>query len=148
MTRITLPGNPIPMARSRTYRVKGKSITYNPQKKEKTFAQLVAKSQVHSLMEGPIKMYIRFFMPIPKSTSKKTQEKMKSEIVFHCSKPDIDNLIKFVLDVLNNIGYKDDSQIVSLTTEKFYSPIPRTELWFNSVEDSQFSIHQSNHADM
>ena len=45
-------------------------------------------------------------------------------------KPDIDNLIKFVLDALQGQdGYfVDDSQVIRLYAEKIYSDKPRTEI--------------------
>ena len=45
-------------------------------------------------------------------------------------KPDIDNLIKFVLDALQGQeGYiVDDSQVVRIYAEKLYSDKPRTEI--------------------
>jgi Holliday junction resolvase RusA-like endonuclease len=36
-------------------------------------------------------------------------------------KPDIDNLIKSVCDGLNGVAYKDDSQIVKLTSSKIFA---------------------------
>ena len=45
-------------------------------------------------------------------------------------KPDIDNLIKYVLDALQGInGYiVDDSQVIRIYAEKSYSDKPRTEI--------------------
>jgi len=45
-------------------------------------------------------------------------------------KPDIDNLIKFVLDALQgqNAYFVDDSQVVRILAEKIYSDNPRTEI--------------------
>ena len=36
-------------------------------------------------------------------------------------KPDIDNIVKIVLDALNKMAFKDDNQITKLEVEKFYS---------------------------
>ena len=35
-------------------------------------------------------------------------------------KPDIDNVVKIVLDALNKIAFKDDNQITKLYVEKIY----------------------------
>jgi len=43
-------------------------------------------------------------------------------------KPDSDNLAKICLDALNGIAYPDDSQIVALTVNKYYSKEPRVEV--------------------
>ena len=38
----------------------------------------------------------------------------------HVYKPDTDNLAKFIMDALNGVYYKDDSQIYSLQVAKRY----------------------------
>ncbi|WP_334299865.1 RusA family crossover junction endodeoxyribonuclease [Anaerobutyricum hallii] len=48
-------------------------------------------------------------------------------------KPDLDNVIKSILDALNKVAYHDDTQIVSLSMEKFYSDSPRVEVTINSI---------------
>ena len=36
-------------------------------------------------------------------------------------KPDIDNIIKVILDALNKMAFKDDNQITKIEVEKVYS---------------------------
>lgn len=36
------------------------------------------------------------------------------------TKPDIDNIIKAVLDGLNGVAFKDDKQVTSIKATKFY----------------------------
>jgi Holliday junction resolvase RusA-like endonuclease len=43
----------------------------------------------------------------------------------HTSRPDLDNLIKTVLDALNGIAYTDDKQIVRLGATKAYGTDPK-----------------------
>ena len=43
-------------------------------------------------------------------------------------KPDIDNVIKSVLDGLNGVAYEDDKQVVKLTANKYYGVQPRVEI--------------------
>ena len=49
-------------------------------------------------------------------------------IIRPTKKPDLDNIAKAVLDSLNGIAYKDDSQIVSMVVSKKYSNRPRVEI--------------------
>ena len=35
-------------------------------------------------------------------------------------KPDIDNIVKIVLDAMNELAFKDDTQITKLEVEKIY----------------------------
>jgi len=63
--------------------------------------------------EGPIKVAIEFQFTRPKSHTKKRREDSR-----HAQKPDIDNLIKAVFDSLNEICFRDDSQICELIVTK------------------------------
>ena len=56
-------------------------------------------------LEGRIKVNIIAYFPIPKSTKK----------------PDIDNIVKSILDSMNKFAFKDDNQITKLEVEKKYS---------------------------
>ena len=47
---------------------------------------------------------------------------------YHVTKPDSDNLIKFVCDALNGVFYKDDSQITRIQAVKVYAKEPSTEI--------------------
>lgn len=43
----------------------------------------------------------------------------------HSSRPDIDNLVKFLLDCMTRTGFwDDDSQIYDLRIRKYFSPLP------------------------
>lgn len=71
---------------------------------------------------------IKAYFTIPSSTSKKKRCDMIQEFVRPIKKPDLDNIAKIILDSLNGIAYYDDSQIVKLTVEKYYSENPRVEV--------------------
>lgn len=83
-------------------------------------------SQINRTVEGPIVLGCIFLMPIPKSASKKKQAEMQSGEIKHTKKPDLDNLVKFAKDCLNNLAWKDDSQVIRLVAEKHYSSEPGT----------------------
>ncbi|WP_139353333.1 RusA family crossover junction endodeoxyribonuclease, partial [Clostridioides difficile] len=48
-------------------------------------------------------------------------------------KPDIDNVVKIIADSLNEIAYKDDTQIVEVVASKYYSDKPRVEVILEDV---------------
>ena len=50
-------------------------------------------------------------------------------------KPDCDNVLKIVADSLNQIAYKDDSQIVETSVKKYYAEIPRVEVEIYHISD-------------
>jgi Holliday junction resolvase RusA-like endonuclease len=67
-------------------------------------------------------------MPIPVSYSQKKKNEFASELIAHVKKPDLDNLIKWVLDCGNALLWQDDSMIYCIQAFKVYSPKPRTEI--------------------
>lgn len=85
------------------------------------------------LIQGEVKATIKAYFSIPKSTSNKKKKLMLEEGMNPVKKPDCDNLAKTVLDALNKIAYRDDSQIVILNVEKHYSDEPRIEVEINEL---------------
>lgn len=83
--------------------------------------------------EQSLEVNIVFYLPIPKSVNKKQRAEMLDGRIKHTKKPDIDNLIKSVLDALNGIAYSDDSKIIKVAAEKQYSEKPRTEIQISEV---------------
>lgn len=80
------------------------------------------------MFTGQVKAKVDAYYSIPKSTSKKKRDEMSLQIIQPTKKPDLDNVAKSILDSINGVAYKDDSQVVSLTINKYYSDIPRVEL--------------------
>lgn len=75
-------------------------------------------------IEGAVRAEIEVFMPIPKSDSKKNKALKLDGAIRPTIKCDCDNAAKSILDSLNGIAYKDDSQVVELLVKKFYSDEP------------------------
>lgn len=83
--------------------------------------------------KNPVAVRVRFYMPIPKATSNKARERMAAGLEVPAKKPDIDNLLKAVLDALNGKAYHDDNQIVEISAKKLYSTEPRTEVFISEL---------------
>ena len=73
-------------------------------------------------------MRIQAFYGIPKSASKKKRGLMLEGMLRPTKKPDMDNVVKIIADSLNQIAYRDDTQIVDCQCRKFYSDDPRVEV--------------------
>lgn len=71
---------------------------------------------------------IEAYYPIPKRTSKKKRAAMLAGEVKPKVKPDIDNVVKVVLDALNGYLYADDAQVISVAAEKAYSEKPHVTI--------------------
>lgn len=82
--------------------------------------------------DKPLEVHITFIFPIAKSWSKKKREDALHGRLKMTSRPDTDNLSKSVMDSLNGIAYKDDSQIINLIANKEYGE-EKTIVWLKSV---------------
>lgn len=92
---------------------------------------MVGELGVESALKGDISLNVTFYMPRPKKhyrTGKYARLLKKDSPFWHSTKPDIDNLVKFVMDALQGILWSDDCKIVRLETSKIYSKKPRTEI--------------------
>ena len=72
-------------------------------------------------LEGRIKVNIIAYFSIPKTTRKSDINEMLENNISPTKKPDIDNIVKSILDSMNKFAFKDDNQITKLEVEKKYS---------------------------
>jgi Holliday junction resolvase RusA-like endonuclease len=125
--KYTLSGPPIPLARPRL----SKGRVYNPQEKEMNAAEWELKFQApKEYLEGPISLDVTFYMPMATTMSKRKKDHLIDQP--HASRPDIDNLLKFLLDAAKCL-YKDDSQVSTVIARKIYSDNPRTEFTIEAL---------------
>lgn len=61
------------------------------------------------------------YFAIPKSYTKGKRLACEHNINRPDKKPDIDNILKIVLDGLNGVAYADDKQVIEVRCSKFYS---------------------------
>ena len=132
---INLKGKPKPQQR---YRHTKMGHTYDPSKSDKQDLLTLIHSQApKEPFSGAISLYVRFSMPYVKKhyrTGKFSKELKPNPPVAYKIKPDIDNLLKFIMDAGNNVLWKDDSQIYSVQMEKVYSVNGGTKITI--VEDN------------
>jgi len=130
-----ITGNPITKLRPRFTR---QGRTYDSQKLEKEAARCIIMQQMSKnrqirRIKGAIMVNLTFHTPIPKSWSQKRRKAVLGRP--DTRKPDIDNLAKFILDVMNKLVYEDDNQITTLHCEMIFSENPRTEIQVKEIED-------------
>lgn len=68
-----------------------------------------------------LNLHLEFNFEVPKSYSKKKRKLCLNGEQKHTKRPDIDNLVKAVLDALNGYLFEDDSQVTSVTSCKRFS---------------------------
>lgn len=137
IVKFTVLGEPKGKSRPRASVINGHARMYTP-KDTVNYENLVRytyQSEVGKKLEGAIEAKITGYFPIPKSTSKKKSELMRTQQIPYTNKIDTDNLAKICLDSLNNIAYDDDKQIYRLTVEKWYSDTPRVEIELREKDD-------------
>ena len=89
--------------------------------------------KINELINNHIEYYVyvsgKFYIPIPKADSIDTTAKKIAGIIRPTVKRgDVDNYIKLILDVLHDVVYDDDKNVIGITAEKYYSTEPRIEL--------------------
>ena len=119
MVSFTIKGAPTAKERPRFTSINGKVRAYTP-KKSATYANLVkleAQKHITKPIDGPVGLYIHFYLPRPKRLIWKTKN---MPAIYTDKRPDIDNLAKSVIDGLNTIAFRDDGQIAMLHIQKRY----------------------------
>jgi Holliday junction resolvase RusA-like endonuclease len=79
-------------------------------------------------LEGAVEAFIHITHSVPASYSKKRREACLANKEKHLKKPDCDNTAKAVIDGMNGVVMKDDSQITSLHITKVYGEIGKVEV--------------------
>lgn len=131
---LVIPGKPQAQKRHRYTRSRnGNMWVYDPQARDKVFTRQVMTAGIERELpnfEFPMfpDVYFRFYMPIPRSLSKARREHAEGEKLRHATKPDVDNMVKYYLDVMKGVMIKDDNAVKLLGALKLYSPHPRVEI--------------------
>lgn len=125
---LTFEINPVAKGRPRFSTKGGFPRAYTPLKTlqfEKDIHWLAKQQWKQPPLSGAVKVDIIFYLPIK-------NKKLWGEL--HTKKPDLDNLIKNLLDSLNGILYRDDAQIYEIRARKHYTEKGRITL---EIEESQ-----------
>ena len=121
---ITIKTNsrPMPLKRHRTSLHNRRM--YDPSKADKkAWIESVRDLWPDTPLTCPVKLKMKFTFKRPKChfrTGKYSGEVKSSAPTLHCKKPDLDNLVKFYMDALTNIFYRDDSLVHELRARKLY----------------------------
>lgn len=137
-----IKGDPTPLARARH----GRGRTWDPQKQLKLVYGIELERQHNNApwFDGPLHLDIVFFMPIPKTSTKRRH---MIDGTPHRFRPDLDNTIKFILDVATGILFKDDAIISSINAKKLYDLEPRTEFIITEIENGTATTATRNRSE-
>ncbi len=116
-------GDPQGKARPRFSRRSG--TVYTPSKTaryEKEIRQAYIAAGGKMIPAGSyVAVTVDAYFKIPKSYTKRKRLDCEHNIIRPDKKPDIDNVVKVVLDALNKVAYEDDKQVVGIICRKWYS---------------------------
>ncbi len=113
--RFTIRGVPAPQGSKSAFVVNGKAVMHESSKNVKGWRQAVSfvmQDWKGAVYEGPVSVSIIFYMPKPKSAKKGER--------YAAKRPDIDKLVRALLDAMTGIAFHDDGQVVELEASKMY----------------------------
>ncbi len=122
-----MPGEIVGKARPRMNTRTGRAYTPSKTKNYEYFLRqwFIRKYPNFKQLESRVKVTIVAYFDIPKSTSKKKEDEMLIGKISPTKKPDIDNIVKIILDTMNKFAFKDDTQVTKMEVEKKYNQTPK-----------------------
>ena len=124
--RAFIEGVPIPQGSARAFVVKGRAIVTSDNPKLKGWREWLRvnlRSEWASIetLKTPCSVHLTFVMPRPKSHL--SVKGVKASAPTHMtSKPDLDKLVRAVLDAVTDAGvWQDDAQVVGVSAAKTWA---------------------------
>ena len=121
---LTLGGTPKPQARPRLGR---NGFVYAPGKKDMAALKAKIKGGINNIpifgSNQPVVVNIKFFMRRPNThfKGKDRRNALRAGMpLAHVAVPDLDNVVKCVLDGMNELVYQDDKQVAKLVACKLF----------------------------
>lgn len=142
-----IPGKPEALKRHRTFRRGAININVDPSAvaKDSFLLQAMQHKPKEPITEA-FALIATFHFQRPKAHFNSKGLVKESAPKMHTSKPDIDNLTKFIADALNQVFWRDDSLICRLWAEKVYSDIPGVSVKIIPADAEYFGIKsKENH---
>lgn len=125
--RFVVYGVPAPKGSMRAFMPKGARfpVVTHDSKRTKPWQEAIVSAAHEAMtgppMQGPVSVVIQFLLPRPKSTPKRVGYPIK--------KPDLDKLVRTVLDGMTRAGiFRDDAQVVSLCVTKNFGTVPGAQV--------------------
>lgn len=118
-----VPGLPVPKARARVTRA---GITYTP--RETLNYEALVRVAYASACPGrqpfpagtPLVLQVEAYFPLPAGAPKRLRRHLEAGTTTPMTqRPDLDNLVKTVLDALNRVAWADDGQVAEIVARKY-----------------------------
>jgi Holliday junction resolvase RusA-like endonuclease len=122
---VMIHGDPKAQKRHRHVNRGGFVTVYDPSKKDKEeLRRACLEDSPIEPFEGAVSLEVQFAFKRPKShygTGKNATIVKASSPQYHTKKPDTDNCIKYLMDALNGLYWKDDSIIDEVVATKTWA---------------------------
>lgn len=134
--RFTLYAKPEPQGSTRAFMVRGRPIITSANAKMKPYRHSLTQLGMEEMSRKghtaplcpqgtPVEVTVVWTLAKPKSTPKRVKHPAK--------KPDLDKILRSVLDSLTGVAYYDDAQVVKVTCQKQYGVPESTEVHVREV---------------
>lgn len=131
--KLVIPGEPRGKARPRV--TKYGAYTPKPTRDREAYIKKLwqaAGAKKLAYPEQGVELEVTAYFPVRKSWSKATKQYLAGRL--HTKRPDLDNVVKLVLDALNGGPFPDDGCVALIRAEKFWTAGPgRTEIVLRSL---------------
>lgn len=124
-------GIPAPKGSLKAFVRGGKAIVTNDNAKTKPWAMTVAYAASEAMRDGPafivgpVHVSLAFVLPRPLAHRRRDGSVRPSAGLWSSKKPDLDKLVRCVLDALTAAGvWLDDGQVSRMLVEKLYGDAP------------------------
>ncbi len=132
--KLEVRGIPKPQGSMRAFVVKGRPIITSSTKGLKAWRNLVALTAQakapQELIEGPLHIDLDFKLPKPKAEPKRKR-------TWPSRRPDLDKLIRAILDALTGIVFRDDSQVIGIYAAKDWGT-PGVEIHIFQISEIKY----------
>ena len=137
-----IPGKPVGKGRPRFTTFKGRAIAYTPKTTKE--AEKLCRDAFLDLYENceplrtPVQISIHAVFRVPSDFSKAKKQLVYDRKIVPSKKPDLDNIVKLVLDAMNGLAFTDDANVVSISALKRFVRNPEEEqgikVWIREIE--------------
>lgn len=127
MLSLYIPGQPRGKGRPRAVKI-GNSLRLYTDAKTRAYETQIASiykkkyGDKAGFQDKPVTIEIQAVYEIPKSATRAQRRQMMAGEILPLKKPDIDNVVKAIMDALqgDDMAYTDDKQVATITAEKRY----------------------------
>jgi crossover junction endodeoxyribonuclease RusA len=124
MTTLTIPGIPQTKGSTRSFMAGGRIVTTSANPNLKSWEHAVRVTAIEAGLTpttGRVEVVCEFVMPRPKGHYGAKGILPRCADMPHTKKPDLDKLVRAILDALTGVAYVDDAQVRWLSGEKRYA---------------------------